>query len=84
MERYYIENKEMLDDYGRFQLRNYVVKIRRKIPFDCISENVINLNSLQVSFAERFVYSSTDNFELASEMITDNDKIRKGPRMELM
>ncbi len=84
LERYYIKNQEMLDDCGRFQLRNYVVKIRRRIPLDCISENVTNLNSLQVAFSERFVYSSTDNFKLASEMIANNDKISKGPRMELM
>ncbi len=84
VERDYKMNQEMFDECRRLQLRNYVVKIRREIPLDCISENVTNLNSLQVAFAERFVYSNTDNFELASEMIDNNDKISKGPRMKFM
>lgn len=43
-------------------------------------EHVLNLNSIQVRHAERFVFSSTDDFSLVIRMIADNERYRKGPR----
>jgi len=40
------------------------------------------MNSLQVWNAERYVYSRSDNFQLAHEMVAQNPGLRKGPRPE--
>jgi hypothetical protein len=47
------------------------------------SENVLNINSLQVQYAERFLMSSTCDFRLAREMIARDSSISRGPRMEI-
>ena len=49
----------------------------------CSSENIVNLNSLQVAYSSRFIYSSTRNFDLALDMINENEKYRRGPRATL-
>lgn len=41
-------------------------------------ENVTNHNSLQVEWAARFLFSSTDDFSLAERMLKDNPKYREG------
>lgn len=43
-------------------------------------EQVLNFNSIQVRHAERFVFSSTDDFSLVRRMIADDERYRKGPR----
>jgi hypothetical protein len=43
-------------------------------------ENVLNLNSLQVHYAERHVFSCIDDFALVREMIERDPSIRSGPR----
>ena len=43
-------------------------------------ENVLNFNSLQVRFAERYVFSSMDDFALAKEMVESDEGGRIGPR----
>jgi hypothetical protein len=44
-------------------------------------ENVEFFNSLQVSTAERFVFSSADDFSIVKEMIQTNPELRHGRRM---
>ncbi len=44
-------------------------------------ENVINHNSLQVFYASRFVFSSSDDFSLALKMIRDNPELKAGPKL---
>lgn len=44
-------------------------------------ENVEFFNSLQTSTAERFVFSSTDDFSIVKEMIQTNPELRHGRRM---
>ena len=39
-------------------------------------------NSLQVGYAERFVYSPIDNFEDARKILAENPKLRTGPRYD--
>lgn len=46
-------------------------------------DNVLNHNSLQVSYAERYVFSSTADFELVEAMIKDNEEFRIGPRPQV-
>lgn len=43
-------------------------------------ESVLFINSLQVWNAERYVYSSSDDFDLACDMVITDPDIRKGPR----
>jgi hypothetical protein len=43
-------------------------------------ENVMNFNSLQIAHAERFVFSSADEFSLAKRMLADNPSFRVGMR----
>lgn len=45
-------------------------------------ESVVHFNSLQISTAERFVFSSDGDFTLAEEMIRDSPELRFGRRME--
>ncbi len=46
-------------------------------------DNVIHLNSLQVMYAEPWVFSASANFELPKRMINDNPKHRAGLRMKV-
>lgn len=43
-------------------------------------ENVLNVNAMQIRYAERFVFSSTDDHSLVRKMISENELYRKGPR----
>ena len=45
-------------------------------------ENVENFNSLQIARSERYVFSFTNDFELAKEMLEAHPSLRAGPRME--
>ena len=58
--------------------------IRTGNPLAYTGENVTNFNSLQVWQAERYVFSSTEDFALAQDMVSLNDKLRTGPRMKTM
>jgi len=49
-------------------------------PMRSVSENVRFLNSLQVEFAERFVFCKTDDFGLVREMLSHNEKHKTGIR----
>lgn len=43
-------------------------------------ENVLNVNAMQVRYAERFVFSSTDDHSLVRGMISENERYKKGAR----
>jgi hypothetical protein len=49
-------------------------------PFPLDQENLKHLNSLQVFYAERFVFASRDNFDLVREMLRSTPKLKCGPR----
>jgi hypothetical protein len=49
-------------------------------PFTLDGENIKHLNSLQVFYAERFVFTSRDNFDLVREMLRSTPKLKSGPR----
>jgi hypothetical protein len=46
------------------------------------SENVEHFNSLQVTNAERFVFSSNGNFSLVEEMVHSDPELRHGRRIQ--
>jgi hypothetical protein len=54
--------------------------LRSGVPLQFSPENVENLNSLQVTWSERYIFSTVDNFELARSMLEVNPRLRKGPR----
>lgn len=83
LETTYKKHGKIKEEKGNFHLRNFVKKIRRKIPIECTKENILNLNSIQIVFAERFIFSNNDDFSLADKIIEENEKIRKGPRSEI-
>lgn len=58
--------------------------IRTGNPLPYAAENVENFNSLQVWQAERYVFSSRDDFALAQDMVTASAKLRTGPRIRTM
>jgi hypothetical protein len=47
-------------------------------PGMCSKENMDFFNSLQIQWAERFVMSTNNNFELVERMIKDNPKFKTG------
>jgi hypothetical protein len=49
-------------------------------PLQYTPEHVMNFNSLQIAHAERFVFSSADEFSLAKRMLADNPSFRIGMR----
>jgi hypothetical protein len=53
-------------------------------PSRLMPENLMMLNSLQVIYSSRFVFSETDDFSLVEKMIKDNEKYRRGLGIEVL
>lgn len=53
------------------------------VPMRSTAENIRFLNSLQVKFSERFVFSKVDNFALVREMIAHNSDYKTGLRLKM-
>jgi hypothetical protein len=51
-------------------------------PFPLDAESIKHLNSLQVYYAERFVFASRDKFDLVREMLRSTPKLKSGPRFQ--
>jgi hypothetical protein len=49
-------------------------------PLGLEADNVIFMNSLQVIYSERFVFSADGNWELVREMVASNPELKVGPR----
>lgn len=43
-----------------------------------VKENVVNLNSLQIAYSSRFIYASTDDFDLVRDMIKEDPRLKEG------
>lgn len=61
----------------------YLYALRTGRPMRLTFENVRFQNSLQVMNAERFVFSSGNDFRDASEMIAANEEVASGPRAQV-
>lgn len=63
-----------------------IYKIREDIntggPTNLKEENVVHINSLQVLYSARFVFSRFDNFTLIDEMLNDNPDLAQGITIE--
>lgn len=55
--------------------------ITKGVPLRSQAENVVFFNSLQVAFAERFVFGSNEDFSLVEEMIRIHPELRHGRRL---
>jgi hypothetical protein len=53
------------------------------VPIAAQPENVEHFNSIQVSNAERFVFSCDGNFELVEDMLRTDPGLKNGPRVEI-
>jgi hypothetical protein len=65
-------------------IEQFIAGMRDGTPINMIPENVLNLNSLQVAFSHRFLYGSSDSFEVARDMIKNNSRFKEGPHIELV
>ena len=81
LEKSHPELLESIDE--EFVKDEYVESIDKGTPFECRPLIIKNLNSLQVIYAERFIFSSKRNFSLAEEMIEETDDLRQGPRSQM-
>lgn len=63
---------------------SYVAEILTAIdsgtPLEYRPENVTHFNSLQVQYAERYVFAHGEDFSLLKEMVSTNPHLRNGPR----
>lgn len=56
---------------------------RKGTPLSSQADNVLNHNSLQVMFSERYVFCRDLDFSLAEEMIAEHPEVRGGRHLEL-
>ncbi|HYD67026.1 DUF4238 domain-containing protein [Azospirillum sp.] len=59
-----------------------IVAIETGCAVEASKDNVENLNSLQVIYAERYVMASRSDSELADNMVKSDSTLRYGPRMQ--
>lgn len=67
-----IKNPQMIVDYAN--------AYKKGVPIETTTENTKFLNSLQVTFAEQYIYCEENNFDLVKEMINSNEAYRTGLR----
>jgi Protein of unknown function (DUF4238) len=60
--------------------RPYVQALEHRSSIQMGKEDIRFQNSLQLGYAERFVYSSENNFDDAREIIAGNPRLKTGPR----
>jgi hypothetical protein len=73
--------ESQIKDSGGIDALARALESRKPIPYS--AENVLNFNSLQVANAERYVFSSLDDFALPRKMIAAHPSLRTGPRMKV-
>jgi hypothetical protein len=62
---------------------NWIAAFNGEQTLSLDSENVKNLNSLQVIYAERYVSSANSDFKLVDEMLDSDAQMKGGPRFGL-
>jgi hypothetical protein len=75
-----ISNNQALHgkDEAVTRLEEIVEAIKTQKPSACTTENMDHFNSIQVYFAERYIFSRKNDFSLAERMIKDNPKTSLG------
>lgn len=65
----------------RAHLEEMICAVDTGAPATCREENIVNLNYLQVRYAERQVYCEKRSFALAKDMVDKDPSYKVGPRM---
>jgi hypothetical protein len=65
-----------------FYIEKIIAGLEEGIAVECNDDNILNLNYLQVRYAERQVYCEKNSFWLVRDMLKENSMYRIGPRME--
>lgn len=65
------------------KMETMIEAVEKGAAVEMSNENIVNLNSLQVRFAERYLFSSLGDFVLAREMLAAHPELRNGPRFEV-
>jgi hypothetical protein len=65
------------------QLKKLISALESGKPIEYASENVINFNALQISHAERYIFSNAADFTLPQKMISAHPSLQKGKRMKI-
>lgn len=75
-----IEHKQLQADLEKAvsQLQPIYDAIEGGYPMESSSANTRLLNSRQVMFSSRFIYSANDNFDLVQEMLVDDPRFKQG------
>lgn len=79
----YLNPNEIADNFQHRVVTQMISTIENEIPLPLEPEHVTNLNSLQISHAERYIFANVCDFSLAQQMLTSNPKLRIGPRLTL-
>ncbi|MDU8534019.1 DUF4238 domain-containing protein [Pseudomonas syringae pv. actinidiae] len=72
------ELKGDVNDPGGFVAMSNTLSSGRPLQYS--AANVENLNSLQIVWSERYIFSSSNDFDLARAMIKDHPHLKYGPR----
>jgi hypothetical protein len=68
---------------SRAQVEELINGLEAGTPISIVKENVINLNSLQVAFSTRFIYSCIDDFALVRDMLAADSRLKEGRCFEV-
>lgn len=69
----------VLDEPFYFEKR--IAGFEEGVAVQCIDDTILNLNYLQVRYAERQVYCEKESFWLVKDMLKENTSYKTGPRM---
>jgi hypothetical protein len=73
-----LEQEMIKGNEAASRLRSVLEIFDTGLPMKCGDEIVMYLNSLQISYAERFIARCNNDFSLAKVMIKDSEKFKKG------
>ena len=73
----------MPPEHHRTQVEELIKGLEIGTPVSTVKENVLNLNSLQVAFSTRFIFSSIDDFALVRDMIATDPHLKEGRCFEV-
>lgn len=77
----WIANTVFKDD--PFYLEKMVTALNEGVAAECVDDNILNLNYLQVQNAERQVYCEQESFWLVKDMLEQDPIYRRGPRIKI-
>ncbi|MCJ8346184.1 DUF4238 domain-containing protein [bacterium] len=76
---------EMLPNHLKTPVMKKIeLALKTGTPVLCDASNIKNQNHLQVRFSGRYIFSSTNDFSLATKMISDNPKFATGVKIEFL